>query len=50
MDATAQEAIDHINSQDYTIAYKNDGRKIIKVGVNYSSEKKQLTDWIIQEE
>lgn len=50
MDATAQEAIDHINSQDYPIAYKNDGRKIIKVGVNYSSEKKQLTDWIIQEE
>ena len=50
MDGTAQEAMDQINSQDYPIAYKNDGRKIIKVGVNYSSEKKKLTEWIIQEE
>lgn len=50
MDGTAQEAIDQINSQDYPIAYKNDGRKIVKVGVNYSSKDKQLSEWIIQEE
>lgn len=50
MDGTAKEAIDQINSKDYPIAYKNDGRKIIKAGVNYSSEKQQLSEWIIQEE
>ncbi|MBQ0052177.1 MAG: AAA family ATPase [Treponema sp.] len=50
MDGTAQEAIDQINSKDYPISYKNDGRKIVKVGVNYSSEKKQLSEWIIQED
>ena len=50
MDGTAKEALDQINSKDYPIAYKNDGRKIIKVGVNYSSKEKQLTEWIIQEE
>lgn len=49
MDGTAQEAIGQINSKDYPIAYKNDGRKIIKVGVNYSSEQEQLSEWIIQE-
>lgn len=50
MDGTAKEALSQINSKDYPIAYKNDGRKIIKVGVNYSSKEKQLTEWIIQEE
>ncbi len=50
MDGTAQEAIDQINSQNYPIPYKYDGRKIIKVGINYSSEKRQLSEWIIQEE
>ena len=49
MDGTAKEAISQINSKDYPIAYKNDGRKIIKVGVNYSSEQEQLSEWIIQE-
>ena len=50
MDGTAKEALSQINSKDYPIAYKNDGRKIVKVGVNYSSKEKQLTEWIIQEE
>ena len=48
MDGTAQEAMEQINSKDYPIAYKNDGRKIVKVGVNYSSTEKQLTDWVIE--
>ena len=45
---SAKEAMEQINSQNYPIAYKNDGRKIVKVGVNYSSEQKQLTEWVIE--
>ena len=48
MDGTAKEAIEQINSKNYPIAYKNDGRKIEKVGVNYSSAEKQLTEWVIE--
>lgn len=48
MDGSAKEALDQINSQNYPIAYKNDGRKIVKVGINYSSAEKQLTEWIIE--
>ena len=48
MDGTAKEAMEQINSKDYPIAYKNDGRKIVKVGVNYSSTDKQLTEWVIE--
>ena len=52
IDKTAKEALDQINCKDYPIAYKNDalnGRKIIKVGVNYSTQKEQLTEWLIEE-
>ena len=48
MDGTAKEALEQINSKDYPIAYQNDGRKIVKVGVNYSSAEKQLTEWVIE--
>ncbi|MGN0738653.1 MAG: AAA family ATPase [Treponema sp.] len=48
MDGTAKEALEQINSQNYPISYKNDGRKIVKVGVNYSSTEKQLTEWLIE--
>ena len=48
MDGSTQEALNQINSQNYPIAYKNDGRKIVKVGINYSSAEKQLTEWVIE--
>ena len=48
MDGSAKEALEQIKSQNYPIAYKNDGRKIVKVGVNYSSTEKQLTEWVIE--
>ena len=48
MDGSAKEALDQINSKNYPIAYKNDGHKIVKIGINYSSAEKQLTEWIIE--
>ena len=48
MDKSAAEAMEQINSKDYPIAYKGDGRRIVKIGVNYSSEQQQLSDWIIE--
>ena len=48
MDKSAKEAMEQINSKDYPIAYKNDGRKIVKVAVNYSSTEERLTEWLIE--
>ena len=48
MDGSAKEALEQINDRDYPIAYQNDGRKIVKVGVNYSSRDRQLSEWIIE--
>ena len=46
MDGSAKDALEQIDSKDYLIPYQNDGRRIIKIGVNYSSVERQLTEWI----
>ena len=48
LDGTAQQAIEQIKSKNYAIPYQNIGKKIILVGVNFSSKTKNLTDWIIE--
>ena len=48
MDGSAKEAMNQIKSRDYPIAYKNDGRKIVKVAANYSSKLRQLSEWIVE--
>ena len=50
MDGSAEEALTQIKSKSYPIAYKGDGQKIVKVGVNYSSKDEQLSEWKIEEE
>ena len=38
-----------INEKDYAGRFKMDGRKIIKVGVNFSSKEKNITEWKVEE-
>ena len=45
MDGSVDEALQQINSQGYAIPYEADGRKVIKVGINFSSEERTITDW-----
>ena len=47
MDGSAKDALEQIDSKDYLIPYKNDGRRIVKIGVNYSSTDRQLTEWMV---
>jgi len=47
VDGTAQEALNQINKKDYTIQYQTDWRKVVKVGVNFSSKTKTIDDWVI---
>ncbi len=48
MDGTAKDALKQINSKDYALDYRDDGRKIVKIGVSYSSAERQLTEWVIE--
>ena len=47
VDKTAQEALNQIENNGYAAQYQMDGRKVMKVGVNFSSETKTITDWIV---
>ena len=46
-DGSAQEALEQIDSKAYSLPFENDGREIIKVGVNFSSQTRNIENWII---
>lgn len=45
MDCDPQVALNQIDERDYAGRFKMDGRKIFKIGVNFSSSEKNITDW-----
>jgi hypothetical protein len=47
VNASADEALAQIDSRGYTIPYEADGRKVVKVGVNFSSETRTIEEWKI---
>lgn len=48
LDKSAQEALNQIDSKNYTLQFHPDGRRIVKIGINFSSDTRTLSDWIIQ--
>ena len=47
INGTAQDALDQINSRNYALQYATSEKKIVKVGVSFSTESKTIEDWII---
>ncbi len=45
VDASADEAVKQINEKVYGNKYKSDHRKIYTVGINFSSEKRNIDEW-----
>ncbi len=48
MNRPAEEALAQINDNDYALPWQADGRKVIKIGVAFSSEKRNITSWTTQ--
>ena len=48
LDKTANQAQDQIIEKEYALAYEYDGRKVFRIGVNFSSETRNITDWIVR--
>ena len=48
VNGTAQEALEQIEKKGYATPYLTDGRKVVKVGVKFSTETKTVDDWIIK--
>ena len=49
LDGTADAALKQIDDKGYLIPYSADGRRLVKIGVNYSSEERTITEWKIEE-
>ena len=49
LDGSADAALKQIDEKGYLIPYSADGRRLVKIGVNYSSEERTITEWKIEE-
>ena len=45
---TAEEAIKQINEKHYALPFEADGRRLFKIGVNFSSETRNIEKWIVE--
>ena len=47
-DGTPEEALSQNYDKRYALPWQSDGRKVIKVGANFSSELRRLSGWVIK--
>jgi len=45
MDGSVDEALQQIDDKGYAIPYETDGRKVVKVGINFSSKERTIKEW-----
>lgn len=50
MNKSARQAINQIAEKDYMLPFKADGRRLIKIGANFSDRINSLDEWIIEAE
>ncbi len=48
LDRSAQEALEQLKSRGYADRYRNSGKKIILIGVNFSSEKREVDEFAVE--
>ena len=47
LDAGAEAAMSQIDSKEYALPFAADGRRVVKVAVSFSSETRNIADWIV---
>ena len=48
IDKTAREALDQISSKNYALAFSANGRQVVKIGVNFSTQSRTITGWEVE--
>ena len=48
VNGTAQEALNQINDKGYFLPYETDGKKVVKVGVQFDRETMTVGEWIME--
>jgi hypothetical protein len=49
IDKSAQEALAQIDEKEYLLPYKNKGKKLFSVGVNFDTIKRTVGEWVYKE-
>lgn len=49
LNGTAEEALRQIDDRKYLIPYQADGRELIKVGVEFNAEERNIGQWLVSE-
>ncbi|MBQ3833127.1 MAG: PD-(D/E)XK nuclease domain-containing protein, partial [Bacteroidales bacterium] len=47
---TAQDAIEQINSKGYDLPYRTEGRKVVKIGVQFDFRSMTVSDYIVEKD
>ncbi len=48
LDGSAEEALAQINEKDYSLPFTADGRKVIKIGANITSDTRNIERWVVE--
>ena len=48
LDGDLDKALRQIDEKNYTIPYQSDGRKVVKVAINFSTEERMIKEWKIE--
>lgn len=48
LNGTAEEALRQIDEKQYALPFANDERKLFKIGVNFSSETRNIERWMVE--
>lgn len=48
VDDSAQKALEQINAKGYATPYLTDGRKVVKVGIRFNTEKHTVDEWVVE--
>ena len=48
LEGTAEEALQQINDKHYALPFEMDGRKLLKIGVNFSEKTRNIEKWVVE--
>ena len=48
LEGTAEEALQQINDKRYALPFEADGRKLFKIGINFSEKTRNIEKWVVE--
>ena len=48
LDGSAEQALQQIGEKQYVLPFAADSRKVFRIGVNFSSETRNIDRWIVE--